>query len=605
MGPDGNLWVCDSDANKVFTLNSSGTLIRTITTSVNSPCGITVMPCAPSDFGDLGGNYPTRLSQNGARHIIGTLRMGTNLDADGDGLASPGANGDDIDHDGDDEDGVTIPTLTAGATATVVINSSGTGKLNAFFDWNNDADFLDASEALTELSVVAGNNNLSVPVPASVTASSVGARFRISTAGGLTAVGGAADGEVEDYMATLTATNDFGDWNGAGAATTTASSTRNVNLRLGATVDVESSVTPDTAASADGADEDGVTMPASITPGLTATIPVTVFNNNTANRFLEAWIDFDNNGTFNDVDVTTAGGERIYNAATPASASLQTINVTFTVPATAVGGRWAGARFRISDSAATTPTSSGATGEIEDYVVCINAPTLIEWDMNTGHYNTALTPSFTSSCLTGGVFQMFATSPLPFISDDPAGINGPSKGGVGQNEAAPGEGFATLRCGQGFPSVFDASMQTRPRANITAKVSKTWCQFTTVSNISTGSITGFVMDIARQGPESPTHVQGYLTWYDGTTHRTAWTAPYALEPAYFTPAVITNNHPAWRKINLGAFSAGGDALPTNAALSSKTFLLELHIYGDSGPDTDTLEFDNFALLGNCTMSATS
>ena len=40
------------------------------------------------------------------------------------------------------------------------------------------------------------------------------------------------------------------------------------------------------------------------------TIPVSVFNNNTANRFLQGWIDFDNNGTFNNVDVTTAGGER-------------------------------------------------------------------------------------------------------------------------------------------------------------------------------------------------------------------------------------------------------------------------------------------------------
>ena len=338
------------------------------------------------------------------------------------------------------------------------------------------------------------------------------------------------------YSMTLTSSTDYGDWNGSGAATTTTSSVRNSNLRLGATVDAEVSVAPDTAATADGADEDGVTMPTNITPGASVTIPVRVFNNNTAGRQLQAWIDFNDDGTFNNTDVTS-GGERIYNAATSASASLQTINITFTVPAGAAGGQWAAARFRISDNAGTTPTSSGATGEIEDYMVSIDPPMLIEWDMNTGHYDVPIAPSYLSPCVTGGSLRAFATSPLPFISDDPPGVNGPSKGGVGLNEAAPGEGFATLRCGQGFPAAFDSTMQVRPRTDLTAKVSKTWCQFTTTANISSGSITGFVMDIARQGPESPTHMQGYLTWQDGATYKTAWTAAYALETAFYTPAV--------------------------------------------------------------------
>ena len=1042
IGPDGNIWVGDVGHNQIEEFSSTGVFIGRYSTNVNNPCGILAMPLSASDFGDLPSTYATRLAHNGARHIIGTLRMGTNLDADGDGLASTGGNGDDSDSDGDDEDGVTIPTLAAGSTASVTVNSSGTGKINAFFDWNNDKDFLDSGEVITEMSVATGNNTLNVPVPAAaVTGTLIGARFRLSTAGALTATGGAVDGEVEDYLVTVTATTDFGDWNGASAATATTSSTANSNLRLGAsvdtestpttnagatgddttgsddedgvalpckfiagapsslyltytnttasnafinawvdfngngsfadageqvatnhtafaglsgavaqilftvpssatvgtagvrvrltsvsspgatgaagtgeiedyavpvvaagstggsplldynviarnnlsvvsdvegrmimknltstssvtmaknltgypagsqsmqvqtsvaaggsvnlqygslylpssgalngrtvnyngggalqttpvpdftgifggivsassayallaannaitvpgspapltlnvtaldangvaifsidgntllnngnvqsidinlngnnpaailinctgtsinysssgnfignfvnplirpkilwnfpnatsltlgksfygsilapnasvnatagavegsvacndltsnieihlpvfqgcivppatldfgdwngsgastttasstvstsirlgaTVDVEHNVTPDTAATADGADEDGVTMPANITPGASVTIPVRVFNNNTAGRQLQAWIDFNNDGTFNNTDVTS-GGERIYNAATTASASQQTINVTFTVPAAAAAGQWAGARFRISDTSATTPTSSGATGEIEDYMVSINAPLLLEWDMNQGHYNTALNPNYIDPCITGGVFQMFATSPLPFISDDPAGVNGPSKSGAGLNEAAPGEGFATLRCGQGFPATFNSAMQVRPRTGLTAIVSKTWAQFTTSSNLVTGSITGFVMDIARQGIESPTHVQAYLTWFDGTTHRTAWTAAYALEAAYFNAGPITDGHPAWRKINLGAFNAGGDALPINNALAGRTFLLELHIYGDTGSATDTLEFDNFALTGTCATSTT-
>ena len=113
----------------------------------------------------------------------------------------------------DDEDGVTLPAFTAGKTATVVVNSSGTGKLNAFFDWNNDGDFLDAGEAITELSVVAGNNNLSVPVPAgAVTGVNLGARFRVSSAGGLTALGAAPDGEVEDYLVSVQKPGAIGNY---------------------------------------------------------------------------------------------------------------------------------------------------------------------------------------------------------------------------------------------------------------------------------------------------------------------------------------------------------------------------------------------------------
>lgn len=893
-GPDNNLYVINFTDSRVSVYTASGVLVRHITSNINGPCGIAFMTCAVTDFGDLPFPYPTMLESNGARHFIAGPMLGSVVDFDGDGQPSATGNGDDTDTDGDDEDGVTIPALVPGTTATLVVRAAAAGKLNAFFDWNADKDFADAGETIAENALATGNTNLSIAVPSTAPVGTpIGARFRLSTVGGLGASGGALDGEVEDYVVTpvcapmtldpaslpnpspgssysqtlsasggstpytytaytgplsgtvsqwtannistdsvgsnnatlqngatyttgkmgqafsfdgvndyasvpdnatlkptrlsveawvfrsaaavdystvlmkttsnswndgyglgyqtggtftfwvqnystnratgtlplnawthvvgtydgvnvrlyfngaqvssgtapaslthssqpfqiglgqggsyywngrvddvsiynralsaaevlsrytevqnnylpaglalnsstgvisgtptgsvgqttsfsitataangcavsasysmtLTSSTDYGDWNGSGAATTTTSSVRNSNLRLGATVDAEVSVAPDTAATADGADEDGVTMPTNITPGASVTIPVRVFNNNTAGRQLQAWIDFNDDGTFNNTDVTS-GGERIYNAATSASASLQTINITFTVPAGAAGGQWAAARFRISDNAGTTPTSSGATGEIEDYMVSIDPPMLIEWDMNTGHYDVPIAPSYLSPCVTGGSLRAFATSPLPFISDDPPGVNGPSKGGVGLNEAAPGEGFATLRCGQGFPAAFDSTMQVRPRTDLTAKVSKTWCQFTTTANISSGSITGFVMDIARQGPESPTHMQGYLTWQDGATYKTAWTAAYALETAFYTPAVITNNHPAWRKINLGAFNAGGDALPTNAALAGKNFLFELHIYGDSGANTDILEFDNFALTGTCSQ----
>jgi uncharacterized repeat protein (TIGR01451 family) len=171
---------------------------------------------AELDFGDLpdttsgtgAGNYQTLLANNGPRHTIGAIQLGAAVDNETNGQPNGTATGDDIAgataYPPGDEAGVTLPQLTAGLTATVVVNSSAAGKLNAFFDWNNDGDFLDAGEAIAELTVAAGNNNLSVPVPANaVTGTGIGARFRVSTAGGLTALGAAPDGEVEDYLVTV------------------------------------------------------------------------------------------------------------------------------------------------------------------------------------------------------------------------------------------------------------------------------------------------------------------------------------------------------------------------------------------------------------------
>ncbi|MCX6857002.1 MAG: GEVED domain-containing protein, partial [Verrucomicrobia bacterium] len=395
------------------------------------------------------------------------------------------------------------------------------------------------------------------------------------------------------------------DWNGSGAQTTSASSILNTNLRLGQTVDSEIIVTQNAAATADGADEDGVNMPTAIIPGASTTIAVSVFNNNTANRFLQGWIDFNNDGTFNNTDVTS-GGERIYNAATTASNNQQYINVTFTVPTAASLGNQRGVRFRLSDNSATTPTSSGATGEIEDYVVAIAvcSPSLIEYDFNSGHYNVAVSPSYLAPSLTGGVFQMFSLTGLPLVTDDPPEVNGPTKIGFGIDSNPSSAALkSTLRCAQGFDGALNAAMQTRPRSNLTNRAPKLWSQFTVASNVGTGSVTGVTLDIARQGPDAPNLVQGYLTWFDGTTHRTAWTAPFTLAALYFNPSndgtKITTGNAAWQSISLGAFTGGGDALPTGTGLAGKTFLFELYVYGDSGSSTDTVELDNLALTGTC------
>ncbi len=158
---------------------------------------------APTDFGDAPTNYPVSLARNGARHTVGGLFLGSNVDAETDGTPSNNAGS-----DGDDDDGVfvltTVITTTVTTTSSFSVIASRAGKLDGWIDFNGDGDWLDASEQIfTSQSVVAGTNLLSFTVPAGATAGSTGARFRLSTAGMLAPTGIANNGEVEDYLATI------------------------------------------------------------------------------------------------------------------------------------------------------------------------------------------------------------------------------------------------------------------------------------------------------------------------------------------------------------------------------------------------------------------
>jgi hypothetical protein len=174
---------------------------------------------------------------------------------------------------------------------------------------------------------------------------------------------------------------DYGDWSGTAPVSNIVFADK---LRLGNTVDSETSVTPNAAATADDTtggtdDEDGVTLPASITTGSLLTIPVSVFNNTGSAAYLDAWIDFNNDSAINHTTATFAGtGERSKTQILiPTSTSTQNVNVQFDVPSAASLGAQRGVRFRLSSSSTQTPISSSVAGEIEDYVVRICAPMVV------------------------------------------------------------------------------------------------------------------------------------------------------------------------------------------------------------------------------------
>ena len=166
----------------------------------------------PVDFGDAPGpNYGTLLNNNGARHgIVAGFHLGDGIDDESDGQPNATATGDDA-AGIDDEDGVTFNAdFVLGATTSITVNASAPGMLDAWIDFNRDGDWNDAGEKIfASRSLAAGDNDLSVLVPVTARPGNAFARFRFSSAGGLSVGGSAADGEVEDYALQIAAPSDL------------------------------------------------------------------------------------------------------------------------------------------------------------------------------------------------------------------------------------------------------------------------------------------------------------------------------------------------------------------------------------------------------------
>ena len=155
------------------------------------------------DFGDAPVSY------GNVRHDIVTgFRLGAGVTAETGGYNNATANAD------ANDDGVTIGTLRRSNTATVSVAVTGaSGRLQAWFDWNRDGDFLDAGEQVAtnvadngadDTNSATGTIGLSITVPATAGLGQTFSRFRWSSQTGLdpSAITG-RDGEVEDYASTV------------------------------------------------------------------------------------------------------------------------------------------------------------------------------------------------------------------------------------------------------------------------------------------------------------------------------------------------------------------------------------------------------------------
>jgi hypothetical protein len=150
------------------------------------------------------------------------------------------------------------------------------------------------------------------------------------------------------------------------------------NFFLGTTVDAELDGQPTDAADGDGADEDGVRIRGQLLQGqiinVGATIALEVFAS--ASGFLNAWIDFNRNGVFDeeidlDGDGVIDGSEHVADGLLLNSAAN---TVTISVPEVPLdledvllGPTYA--RFRFSSAEDLLPTGPAVDGEVEDYLV--------------------------------------------------------------------------------------------------------------------------------------------------------------------------------------------------------------------------------------------
>jgi len=328
--------------------------------------------------------YPTLDASGGPSHATDPgveLYLGNCVDTESDGQPAVGADGDDVNLGDsrigdcvDDEDGVTFDTMfVRGESAQLTVTASAPGRVDAWIDFDGGG-FGVADQVLADQPVVAGANPFVVAVPAGAVVGTTWTRFRFSTAGGLAVGGPAVDGEVEDH-AVVIKDHDFGDAPDSYGTTDGSNGPRHVvdpatTLYLGGCVDVEGDAQPPLDASGDdvtagiqtvgscagGDDEDGVVFQTPVVACQQATVDVTA----NAAGALDAWLDFDGDGTF-------GAGEQLF-AGQPLAPGVNSLG--FAVPCdAALGATYS--RWRLSSAGGLGTGGQAMDGEVEDHPLAI------------------------------------------------------------------------------------------------------------------------------------------------------------------------------------------------------------------------------------------
>ncbi|MCG8462844.1 MAG: GEVED domain-containing protein, partial [Holophagales bacterium] len=333
------------------------------------------------DWGDAPDSYGTLATSGGPFHEVSPsapLYLGTCVDTEADASLPLDSTGDDgavglatvlgTCTGGDDEDGIGLPPfLVACDTTSLTTTASLSGQLDGWIDFGLDGIFDAADQILTDNMIPAGVDTEVFSVPCDLVAGTTYARFRLSSAGGLAATGGAADGEVEDYAIELRAV-DLGDAPDSYGTLVASDGARHgivAGFHLGAGVDSEPEGQPSSGADGDdlgapGDDEDGIAFP----PGplvACSTVDLEVTHASLGpNPVLDAWIDWDADGSFD------TPRDRVPAVVLTSSPQIVPVAVPCDLPAPVERTY---ARFRLTESGSSGPTGSEDQGEVEDYAV--------------------------------------------------------------------------------------------------------------------------------------------------------------------------------------------------------------------------------------------
>lgn len=382
--------------NPVLTPQSSGQYIATVTSNTTN-CSDTALvtvtvpaSCLGSDYGDAPLVYDA--AAPASHTIVGELKIGTSVDAEGAAVNTVLADGDDLNQVANDEEGISfLPGIntaskTLGLSVNSVLNHTGsTAYMVAWIDFNRDGDFSDGGErsnilalpdSATPVNPVLQFTGFNTGCVVSSGPSYLRTRITTDTTGGWAldpgATGARADGEVEDYAITIYGA-DFGDapmvyptaraivrpdLNNDGAPDSAGS------VWLGAIVDypgcnaiVSSLANGDDANGMD--DEDGLMTNGAVVPNTTGNWTITVNSQGAVSGVKWGmWIDWDADGVF----------EAFYTDSVN-TASPTPVSVPVTIPATFATNYIV--RMGVKTGAAFTAADYGLSignGEWEDYV---------------------------------------------------------------------------------------------------------------------------------------------------------------------------------------------------------------------------------------------
>jgi hypothetical protein len=191
----------------------------------------------------------------------------------------------------------------------------------------------------------------------------------------------------------------------------------------------------------DGTDDDnGVVFADTLFVGVANTVNVTA----SAPGMLDAWIDFNNDGDWNDA------GEKVF-VSVPLTAGVNALN--FVVPATATATFATFARFRFSSGGGLAPSGIAPNGEVEDYFVPIRE--LDMGDAAASSFPTLLAENGPRHMLVDGYYLGSGVSAESDGQPDSVGVGDDGDDGVQfVDPLAPGQ-VATIEVSASAPGLLD------------------------------------------------------------------------------------------------------------------------------------------------------